>query len=616
MIQKLLLFCCLLWCQGAAWATKVELQHLHPAFWWAGMKHTELQILLHGNGVGTAEVQLRAEGIAISDIVRPENKNYLLLYVETEGAAPQTFHILLTKEGTTTKVPYELRSRSQQFRQTWDARDVMYLLLPDRFANGSTKNDVVKGALETTIDRTRATARHGGDIAGMIKHLDYWVDLGITAIAHTPIYSSNMPALSYTGEAATDYYEVDPRLGTNEEYVAFVATAQEKGLKVIMDIALNHCGTEHFLYKDRPADDWFTFDALYVPTNHRLTAVSDMHQDYQDRDLAQSGWRSPQLPEWNQRQPDVMTYLIQNTIWWIEYAAIDGIRQRDYPCMYLEPMSDWCRAIETEYPGFNVVGETPLTHAVGVSYWQKDSPLAQPKNSRLPSVTDFPLHRLLQTYYDEKGNDWEQGVGRLYHYLSQDKVYPNVERLLTFLSNDRTDRFAKTAGEAARFQRYRQSLGLLLTLRGQPQLYYGDEIGMYASLEEGAAAVQGDFLGGFPKDKVDAFTEKGRTEQQQRYFELTRRLLQWRKTTDAVAGNFFHVAPRNGVYYYVREGATKLAVVFVNGTDEVRRVSLSEYDETSKQRKAYEVVSGKEITLGGVLELAPRDIVILDLLNE
>lgn len=614
MIRKSILFSLLALLSLTAFGKPIKLDHIQPAFWWAGMKHTQLQILLHGTDIGDAEVGLKANGVAIADIVRPENKNYILLYVETEGAKAQTFDILLTKNGETTRIPYELKTRSTQFRQTWGERDVVYLLMPDRFANGSKSNDVVKGMLEKTVDRSNPNARHGGDLAGIVQHLDYLADLGITAIWHTPTQTNDMPPFSYHGYAITNYYETDPRFGTNEDYAAFVAAAHQKGIKVIMDAVFNHCGTENFLYKDRPANDWFNFDSRYVQTNYKITAVSDPHHDYEDRNLAQSGWFVSAMPDWNQRQNDAMTYLIQNSIWWIEYAGIDGIRQDTYPYAFLEPMSDWCRAIETEYPGFNIVGETWLNSNVGVSYWQKNSKLSGTKNTLLPSVMDFPLMSILNNYFDEETLDWDKGLTRIYDYLAQDFVYADTHHLLTFLDNHDTSRFANNRERAEQIARYKQALTLLLTLRGQPQLYYGDEIGMFADKSQGDGALREDFPGGFPGDKANAFAEKGRTALQKEYFDFTRRLLRWRKTTDAVAGHFFHIAPKDGVYYYVREGATRKIAVIMNGTDKEKTIDLKKYEETDKVgTTAYEVISDTQVPLGTTLTLSPRGMAVFDL---
>lgn len=607
------LFLALLLSVSTMFAKPIQLDHVQPAFWWAGMKHTEIQVMLHGAGVGDCEVSLTSPDIQITEVVRPSNKNYLLVYIETENAQPQKFHFLLKKDGETTQVPYEIKERSKQFRQTWGPRDVVYLLMPDRFANGTKSNDVVKGMREAKVDRTQPDARHGGDLKGMTEHLDYLSDLGVTAVWHTPTLENDMPPMSYHGYAITDYYQTDRRFGTNEDYVAFVQAAHQKGIKVIMDMVFNHCGTENFLYRDRPDNTWFNFDSKYTQTNYKISTVSDPHSVYEDRYLAQDGWFVAAMPDWNQRNNEAMTYLIQSSLWWIEYAGIDGYRQDTYPYADMVAMSDWCRAIEEEYPGFNIVGETWLSSNVGVAYWQKDSKLAKPKNSLLPSVMDFPLMSLLNTVCDEETNGWDKGFARLYDYLSQDFVYENPLKLLTFLDNHDTSRFAKNAEEAKDIDRYKQALTLLLTLRGQPQLYYGDEIGMFADKSQGDGALREDFPGGFPGDKQNAFTAKGRTALQNEYYNFTRRLLQWRKKSDCAEGTFFHFAPRDGIYAYLRQGNEKPVFVLLNGTDEQKSVDLKSFDETSGDTTAYDVITDRRVQLGTTVELAPRGIMILDM---
>lgn len=588
--------------------------HVHPLYWWAGMKNPELQILLHGQNVRDCEATIvGAEGIELKEIVRLDSPNYLLLYLDTHRAAAQTFCIELKSGRKVRKLEYELKSREERERQTFDASDVVYLLIPDRFAVGSGKKEAVKGMLETKCDAKLPNARHGGDLAGMEQHLDYLAELGVTAIWHTPTLENNMPNESYHGYAITDYYRTDPRLGTNEAYRCFVDAAHRHGIKVIKDIVFNHCGSMNFLFVDRPSDDWFSYDGRYVQTSYKTGAAGDIHASKLDRERIIDGWFVEHMPNFNQRNRYVRDYLRQASIWWIEYAGIDGIRQDTYPYCDFDAMAQWCKAVEREYPGFNIVGETWMNHNVGVAYWQKDSKLAAPLNSELKTVMDFPLMSLLNMSVDEETDDGGRGLARIYEYISQDVVYADPLHLLTFLDNHDTDRFQKDAGQAHDTYRYKQALTMLLTLRGIPQLYYGDEIGMYANKLKGDGALRKNFPGGWATDRRNAFTEEGRTGFQKRYFDFTRTLLQWRKNCPAVAyGSLTHFHIRNGVYVYSRELKGRVVTVILNGTGASVDVDMSIYSEVLPKSYVYDVLVGKIVPLSHVLKLEKRGIRIWD----
>ena len=584
----------------------VKLDKVQPAFWWVGMKNPELQILLHGNQIGDSEVSLSSKDLTLNRVVRPQNANYLILYVNTSMAQPQKFDIELRQKGKTTKIPYELKQRTPKYRQTWDARDVVYLLMPDRFCDGNPRNNVVKGLREQICDPKNPDARHGGDIAGIRQHLDYFSDLGVTTLWLTPLLINDMPDFSYHGYDITDYYEVDPRYGSNEEYRDFVSAAHEKGLKVMQDMVFNHCGAKNFLFMDRPDDSWFNNNSKYVQTTYKTASVSDPHVSETDMALAQDGWFVESMPDLNQRNPDVMNYLIQNSIFWIEYTGIDGIRQDTYPYADRKEMARWCREVDAQYPGFNIVGETWINNNVSVSYWQKDSKLAGADNSELPTVMDFPLMALLNQVCDQETNEWDSGMARIYDYLSQDVVFADPMHLLTFLENHDTDRFNSTPEKAKNVKRYRQALTLLLTLRGIPQLYYGTEVGMWGNKSKGDGTMRQDF-------PATAFDVAQRTPLQQEYYDFTRRLLQWRKTNKAVGeGKLIHFPTRNGIYVYSRLQGDKVVTVLINGTDEPRDVELAPFKQVIPASVATDVITGKRVDLTSKVHLNARDEMILD----
>lgn len=580
---------------------------VHPTHWWAGMNNPSLQILIHAKDAGKASVSLEnAKGVKISRTVNLPNPNYALLYLDTRRARPQEFNIVLKQsDGKSTYLPYRLLERDGKKRGTWDASDVVYLIMPDRFANGSTKNDRISTLREDDALNRPADFRWGGDFQGIMQHMDYFNELGVTALWLTPTLINDMPKCTYHGYAITDYYTMDPRYGGNEEYKEFVHTAHEKGLKVIQDMVFNHCGSLCPIFTDMPDTTWFNHGANYVQTNYRTGAASDPHASEKDVALAQDGWFVETMPDWNQRNPDVLTYLVQTSIFWVEEAGIDGIRMDTYPYADFDAMAEWCKDVEGEYPGFNIVGETWLGSNVGISYWQKDSRLAAPRNSQLPSVMDFPLMDLLHTVTTEDASTYGKGINRLYEYLSQDFVYPDPQHLLTFLENHDTDRFNASPADSANFQRYRQALTMLLTLRGMPQLYYGSELGMQANKQKG----DGELRQPFPQA---AFNAAGRTYGQKQYFDLTRRLLQWRKTSQAAQhGELRHFAPQNGVYVYARTLGNETVTVIVNGTDAPQCLELAPFREVLPWAKAKDIVSGRTIDVGESLQLGIRDILVL-----
>lgn len=590
---------------------------VHPSFWWEGMNNKRLQVLLYGENIRDCEpVLVGAEGVTVDHCVRLTNPNYLILYLNTAGARAQHFEIRLQRgKRVLSVIPYNIRRRNGRKVNSFDCGDVLYLLMPDRFATGTTdvqKSRMYEGMRECVWNQ-QDMSRHGGDIEGMIQHLDYLQELGVTAIWHTPTLENDMPEQSYHGYAITDYYRTDPRFGTNEDYCRFVAEAHERGLKVVKDIVFNHCGSENFLFRDRPADDWFTFGSNYTATTYKTAQPGDPHTSRKDFDLTVDGWFTQAMPDFNGRNPLVADYLIQASIWWIEYAGIDGIRQDTYPYNDFDFMRRWCMEIEAQYPGFNIVGETWINNPVAVSYWQKDSRLAAPKNSELRTVMDFPMMYMLNSCVDEETDTWDNGFARLCDLVGQDRVYADPNSVLTFLANHDTNRFQPTAEKARDVTRYKQALALLLTLRGIPQLYYGDEIGMYANKSVNDGALRQNFPGGWPDDENNAFTREGRTPMQAEYHDYTQRLLTWRKQCRTVCyGSLTHYTVRGGVYVYARLLDGNVVTVLANGTGRPADVDTSIYTEVLPKSEAYEVVSGERVEVGVTVSLAPKQVMILD----
>lgn len=585
-----------------------------PTFWWAGMKNPELQVLLYGDDISSSEVSISSKDIYLKEIVRQSNSNYLIIYLDLNDAKAQKFDIILTKGRKVTKVPYELKERTRKGLdiEGFTSSDVLYLIMPDRFANGNPENDVVPGMLENKVDRNEQYARHGGDFKGISEHLDYISDLGVTAVWLNPTQENDMKDGSYHGYAITDYYQIDRRFGSNEEFLQLVNEAHGKGLKVVMDMIFNHCGSENYLFKDRPQDDWFNFRSNYVQTSFKTASVMDIHASDYEKAIATDGWFTQVMPDLNQRNRHVARYLIQSSIWWIEYAGINGIRQDTHPYADYDFMSTWCKEVLEEYPHFNIVGETWLNSNVLVSYWQKDSKLAAPKNSNLPTVMDFPLTDLMTKAFDEETTEWSGGLYRLYDYHTQDFVYANPMSLLTFLDNHDTSRFCKNEEYSKNITRYKQAITYLLTTRGIPQIYYGTEILMSADKSEGDGYLRRDFPGGWKGDKVNCFTREGRTELQNEAFDYTRKLLNFRKGNEAICkGTMKHFAIRNGIYVYERKYNDSSVVVVMNGTDENQTLNLAPYKEVLPKSEATDFITGKKVALNDELLLEKRGILLL-----
>ena len=614
MKQTLLIIMAVLSFLGFKTPVQASIKKVAPTFWWAGMKNTELQVLLYGEDISSSDVSLTSSDVYLKEVVRQANSNYLILYLDLKEARPQKFDIVLKKGRKVTKVPYELKERICRGTdiEGFTSSDVLYLIMPDRFANGNPDNDVIPGMLENKVDRNEQFGRHGGDFKGISEHLDYISDLGVTAIWLNPTQENDMKDGSYHGYAITDYYQIDRRFGTNEEFCNLVNEAHGKGLKVVMDMIFNHCGSENYLFKDRPQDDWFNFRSNYVQTSFKTASVMDIHASDYEKAIATDGWFTQVMPDLNQRNRHVARYLIQSSIWWIEYAGINGIRQDTHPYADYNFMSTWCKEVLEEYPHFNIVGETWLNSNVLVSYWQKDSKLAAPKNSNLPTVMDFPLTDLMGKAFDEETTEWSGGLYRLYDYHTQDLVYANPMNLLIFLDNHDTSRFCKNEEDAKNIARYKQAITYLLTTRGIPQIYYGTEILMAADKSEGDGCLRRDFPGGWKGDKVNCFTAEGRTDLQNEAFDYTRKLLNFRKGNEAICkGTMKHFSICKGVYVYERKYNDKSVVVFMNGTDEKQTLSLVPYREILPSSSATDFISGKNVVLDEEITLGSRETLLL-----
>lgn len=582
------------------------------------MQNDTLQIMVTGPGIAAATAAIDYPGVRLAEQVALESPNYKLLYVVVgDDALPGDMPIKFTASGKSTSIAYPLLVRDNRPRTGFDASDVLYLLMPDRFAVGSSGGNDGSGQLEyaPAIDRDDPNARHGGTMEGVAEHLDYIDSLGVTAIWLCPVLENDMPGGSYHGYATTDYYKIDPRFGTNEQWRALVDSAHAKGLKVVMDMIFNHSGSNHPWMKDMPSADWYNHPEGDVLTNFRLTTVHDPYASDFDKDRTVNGWFVPAMPDLNQRNPHVMKYLTQNSIWWVEWAGIDGIRMDTYPYADMDGMSGWARDVMAQYPEFNIVGECWYGNEAGGAFWQAGNRL-NPKETHLPTVMDFWFVVNGGKAFDEQTDPWN-GLNHVYDHLAQDFLYPEPQRILTFLDNHDSDRFLASMPESAdSLGAWKQAQTLLLTSRGIPQIYYGTELLMNGSKEGSDGYVRRDFPGGFPGDTVNAFEAAGRTDVQNEAWNFLSRLLHWRRGEAGkviARGSLRHFMPREGVYTYRRALDGREIVVMMNGNDTPLEFSTASVAEVLPEgSRWHEMLTDSDFTAGSSISFAPRQILVLE----
>lgn len=590
---------------------------IDPPYWYAGLQHHELQLMVYGQDIGFSQVSTDYPGVFITKTVTLESRNYLIVYLDIKDAKPGKMQLTFTKDKQQLKQEYELKARAKKGEEHvgFDSSDVLYLLMPDRFANGDESIDNIKGMSDYKVDRTNPSGRHGGDMKGIEQHLDYFTELGVTALWFTPVLENNMRGGSYHGYATTDYYKVDPRFGTNEEYKQLIAKAHQKGLKVVMDMIFNHCGSEHIWLKDMPSRDWFNhsdYKDHFVQTNYRLTPVVDPYSSKHDYERMANGWFVRTMPDLNQNNPHVMTYLLQTSIWWVEYADIDGIRMDTYPYADYQAMSHWMYIINKEYPNFNVVGESWVTDPAFTAWFQKDSKLSKPLNSNLTTVMDFSFFDKVNIAKKEQSDGQGRGLDRIYNNFVYDFLYPNPLSVLTFIENHDTDRFLE---EGQDFASLKQAITMLLTVPRIPQLYYGTEVLMNGVKTITDGYVRKDFPGGWKDDKQNAFTAAGRTTAQNECFDFYKTILHWRKNNEVISrGSMTHFIVENSVYAYARQLNNKTVFVMLNGSDKEITADLNIYAEILQgYASGKEVLTGRTIQLGKEMKMQPRETLVIEL---
>ena len=619
----------------------VKIDRIEPTDWYVGLKNPSLQLMVYGKDIKNADVTTDYPGVKIDSLVRLDSPNYLLVYLNLDGAQPGEMKLNFTVGKQKKQVKYLLKAREMkgEERKGFTNADVLYMLMPDRFANGCPENDNIKMKNAYKTDRTQPSLRHGGDMEGIRKNLDYFNELGVTALWFTPVLENDSPDdngnSSYHGYATTDYYNVDARFGSNAEYRRLIDEAHAKGLKVVMDMIFNHCGYWHPWIKDLPSEDWLNatewlkenarraaenpkaknddkivVNDKYLQTSYKLTPVVDPYASKVDMSETVEGWFVPSMPDLNQKNPHVMTYLIQNSIWWIETAGIDGIRMDTYPYADREGMAQWMKAIDEEYPNFNTVGETWVTEPAYTAAWQKDSKLSD-CNSYLKTVMDFSFFDKLNMAKNEETDDWWKGFNRIYNSLVYDYLYPNPSSVMAFIENHDTDRFLANGKDTVALK---QALALLLTMNRTPQLYYGTEILMNGTKEKTDGNVRKDFPGGFPGDERNAFTAEGRTQAENTMFNWTSRLLHWRQGNEVITkGSQTQFIPYKGVYVIARQYKGKTVMTILNGKREEATVAVKRYAEIIGDTKtAKDITNGRNVAIGEDFKLRPRQTMVLE----
>lgn len=593
-----------------------QIERIEPPFWYAGMHNPELQIMFYGKNIAQHQVSV-SNSITITDIKKTENPNYLFVTINTKNVrASDCIFTFKNNNNVAFTQNYTLRKRTENSaqRKSFDASDMMYLVMPDRFANGKKNNDSNDLTYEK-FNRDLPGGRHGGDIEGIINHLDYLQELGVTTLWNTPLCEDNEVAYSYHTYAQSDVYKIDPRYGTNEDYARLATELHKRKMKLVMDYVTNHWGKEHWMIKDLPTQDWIHQFENFTQTNHKRTTIHDINASKIDTKICMNGWFAPTMPDLNQSNPLMLNYLIQNAIWWIEYADLDGFRVDTYNYSDPEGIAKWTKAITNEYPNFNIVGEVWMQNQAQMAYWQKDSKIAaiQNYNSHLPSVMDFTLLGALGSVFIEDDGSWAKGMVKIYDNFANDFLYPNINNLLIFAENHDTQRVNHVYNNDIR--KYKMVMTILATVRGIPQLYYGSEIGMSGNKDNGDADIRQDFPGGWKGDVNNAFTKEGRTQLQNEYFDFTSKLFNWRKTKSAVHfGKMTHYIPEENTYVYFRYNATDRVMVLLNNSNEIRTLKTNRFAENiGNYKTGKDVITDTIIDVTKEITLEPKSVLILEL---
>jgi glycosidase len=577
------------------------------------MAENKLQLMVHGKNISDLEPEFSHPGIEINQVHRLSNPNYLFIDLFLlEEAIPGEFEIIFNKEGQPkTKYNYILLKRESDSadRKGFSPADVIYLITPDRYANGDPGNDS-SSQLKEKQNRLKKSGRHGGDIQGIIDHLDYISDMGFTQIWLNPVLENDQHTYSYHGYSTTDYYNIDARFGNNELYKVLSKEAKKRGIGLVMDLILNHIGSEHWWMKDLPTIDWINNDGKFVRSNHIHESVHDPHLTESQRDLLTSGWFVETMPDLNQNYTFLANYLIQNSIWWIEYADLSGFRIDTYPYIDKNFLSIWSKRIATEYPRFNFVGEEWSSNPTMVSYWQKGSNRYDDYDSYIPSMMDFPLQEALVNGL--LGNEnWNSGIVDIFRVISNDFQYGDPYNLVVFAGNHDMKRIYSQLNE--QMDLYKMAMTIINTVRGIPQIYYGTEIAMSSTGDHGA--LRKDFPGGWPGDKANAFTGRSLNKKELEAQNFIRKLLNWRKENIAITmGNMIHYPVENGIYVYFRSYNEALVMVIINNNKRSKTIDPDRFNEVIAEKKqGISILDNKVYDLTTKINIPGKGALILEI---
>ena len=593
-----------------------QIDRIEPPFWWSDMNLSEVQIMFYGKNIALNDVSV-SNGIIIKNIQKTENPNYVFITVDTKNTKAQDFLFTFKNKNKSFTQNYSLKSRKEnsRYRKGFDSSDMIYLVMSDRFANGNPNNDNTSETIEKS-DRKKIDGRHGGDIEGIIQNLDYIKSIGATAVWPTPLCEDNDERGSYHGYGQSDVYKIDSRFGSNEDYLRLSSELHKRGMKNIMDYVTNHWGYNHWMMSDLPTYDWIHQFPGYAQTNYRMSTQFDTNASKIDSKFCTDGWFVKSMPDLNQSNQLVLNYLIENAIWWIEYADLDGLRVDTYSYNDKEGIAKWTKAITDEYPHFNIVGEVWMQNQAQMAYWQKESKIGaiENYNSNLPSVMDFTLHDVLNNgvLNQDKAN-WDSGLIKIYENFTNDFLYPNINNILVFAENHDTNRFNEIYKKD--FDKYKMVMSLIATIRGIPQLYYGSEIGMVGNKNVGDGDIRRDFPGGWYGDSNNAFTALGRNNEQQKYHDFTAKLFNWRKNKEVIhTGKMKHYLPENNVYVYFRYNDSESIMILINNNTDKKLIQLNRFRESIQNyHTGTDVLTEKQIKLENDLEIEGKSALILEL---
>lgn len=598
-------------------AQEISIQRLDPAYWWTGMNHNQIEVVIYGEDISGSTVSVEYDGVRFNGATQVDNPNYLFLDLTiTDQAEPGLVPIVFEKSGERVLVQYELkaRTRTQAATNYVGQEDLIYLIMPDRFANGDPSNDEVAGLQQPTVDRQGKYQRHGGDLAGIEGKLEYLQSIGVTTLWLNPVEINDQPHESYHGYAATDHYRVDPRFGGNEAYKSLVDACHARGMKVIRDVVYNHVGDQHWLMKDMPSSDWVHQWDEFTKTSYRAPTLLDPYASTADKKIMADGWFDTHMPDLNQQNPHVASYLIQNSIWWIENFGVNGYRIDTYAYPDQQFMAEWAEAILAEYPGFTFFGET-WVHNVPVQSWFTANTPNKDIDSRMAGVTDFQLqYALMDALHQDFG--WTEGLSRIYYVLAQDYVYENPWANVVFLDNHDISRFYASVNED--MNKMKMATAFTFTTRGIPQIYYGTEILMREPFDWGNHdKVRLEFPGGWEGDAVDKFTEAGRTTEENEYFNYFRRLAQFRKVSPALtAGSLTQFVPEEGIYVYARVHETQTIIVIMNQNKDAKPVNWARFREVlGESTTARNIMTDEVVSLTEDYNAPGTTAVVLELLK-